>query len=1031
MSGPSTSPGNTSHVTIFDATARCRRAFQEATHIPRLMQQEWAEDRMAEFNLWAAGVGASVTGKASLDDRLCANQETQTIITNLLLMLEILLHQCIGEAPSNQDGKTGSALTEEESIRISDVEDALNQLVRLTLAIRKAGTKSRLAKADGSFNPDSHQICTLRRHLVLLLSVSPDKDGCSNLTIQRLYHDEDSHAIHPDTRQAANFAARLPTTGQRSAVEPLVDAGMDSGYFGRTAITVQGTLPAPSDRKSPGSLKMRTSLDRVPSTRKERTKYQNPRTARDDKMQIGAYPSMSHHHQMQPSPSRSQRLESSQVRHPPGSCWECDHGLYHRSVPVGPNLNPIQRRLVHANLLRRNRFLYAQRHAQKLAPTSTSNDARQVEMEPARTSGSTTLSTYQEEAQPTKFSLPDQSTTTATMVDEPIVIPPKQGTKAPNTVISSSKVIGGNTFFMTKDAWLGHMNKDHGTISQWVCQACSQKNIQVTFSDAEGLTSHLKHQHNEGIKSHHIPMLLSAWRRNIPVEIAACPLCGFEGDEQNTALDHTAEHVHLFALKSLPWKDEEEDHDGRLPHFEQYPYFDVDDSDSNLSSGSHEVSSRSTDSTSYPDVVSRVPDITDHGDNLLTEEALQEFSADTSGRVDPKLWLREVELEDQAVPNMHDNQSGQPESFAKKALYRFGRTLGAGEYGIVREANSAWGKVAVKIILKRNVRGNEHAVYDELNLLQKMVHPHIVPVSDWFESKDKFYIVSPLVTGGELLDRISEHGKYTEKDASQSIRQVLEAVHYLHQRNIIHQDINPKNLRYLTPDLNSPLVLVDCGIAKMLHPPEEMWPGLTESMGYAAPEVMLRKGHGKAVDIWSLGVIAYVLLCGYSPFRSDNMTDLIEECLSGKITFHKRYWKKISKGAEEFILSLLQVNPAHRPSAENALKHPWLKGESASDHNLLLENRAFVDRSSLRIEAVKLENRIKALRMQDESEDQDIPSTIEGLGSPSASGKPGGSETGSTAKGSPDVQGAIFREVVLARVRDMKEREEGGAREKN
>ena len=144
-------------------------------------------------------------------------------------------------------------------------------------------------------------------------------------------------------------------------------------------------------------------------------------------------------------------------------------------------------------------------------------------------------------------------------------------------------------------------------------------------------------------------------------------------------------------------------------------------------------------------------------------------------------------------------------SCSDRAQYRFGRTLGAGTYGIVREAECAGEKYAVKIILKKNVKGNEKMVYDEMVLLQRMKHPHIVRFHDWFESKvgpvtlrgvrldplifvqDKYYIVTQLATGGELFDRICEYGKFTEKDASQTIRQVLEAVDYLHYNNVVHR----------------------------------------------------------------------------------------------------------------------------------------------------------------------------------------------------------------------------------------------------
>ncbi|OJJ85260.1 serine/threonine-protein kinase [Aspergillus glaucus CBS 516.65] len=395
---------------------------------------------------------------------------------------------------------------------------------------------------------------------------------------------------------------------------------------------------------------------------------------------------------------------------------------------------------------------------------------------------------------------------------------------------------------------------------------------------------------------------------------------------------------------------------------------------------------------------------------------------------------------------MLNKLSGQPESYEKKALYRFGRTLGAGTYGIVREAESAAaGKVAVKIILKKNVRGNEKMVYDELEMLQALHHPSIVHFVDWFESKDKFYIVTQLATGGELFDRICEYGKFTEKDASQTIRQVLDAVNYLHERNIVHRDLKPENLLYLTPAPNSPLVLADFGIAKMLETPTELLTSMAGSFGYAAPEVMLKQGHGKAVDMWSLGVITYTLLCGYSPFRSENLSDLIEETRSGRIIFHDRYWRDVSQDAKNFILALLQPDPAHRVSSGEALKHSWLKGESASDRDLLPEIRAYNAKARLRrgIEIIKLANRIEALKMQ-EDDGEDIPSpadmaasagTAEGEGetepfpstSPNGKSSPGSPEgTGTTKKRSLSkiARGSIFREVVLAKVREVKQNEE-------
>lgn len=304
-----------------------------------------------------------------------------------------------------------------------------------------------------------------------------------------------------------------------------------------------------------------------------------------------------------------------------------------------------------------------------------------------------------------------------------------------------------------------------------------------------------------------------------------------------------------------------------------------------------------------------------------------------------------------------------------------------------------------------------------------------------------------------MFDRICEYGKFTEKDASNTIRQVLDAVDYLHYNNVVHRgvsyhphssssanpltDLKPENLLYLTKDPQSQLVLADFGIAKMLDTQDEVLTTMAGSFGYAAPEVMLKRGHGKPVDMWSLGVITYTLLCGYSPFRSENLPDLIEECKHGRIVFHDRYWKDVSKEAKEFIIRLLQPDPGRRATSEEALQDVWIVGDTATDHNILPEIRAYMAKARLRrgIEIIKLANRIEALKIK-EDEDEDVPG--EGdvpANAQEAAGlalnrnkRPKGLSTSEMPqKGSrlsKAARGAIFREVVLAKVREIKEKRE-------
>ncbi|SCV04888.1 LANO_0G13630g1_1 [Lachancea nothofagi CBS 11611] len=343
------------------------------------------------------------------------------------------------------------------------------------------------------------------------------------------------------------------------------------------------------------------------------------------------------------------------------------------------------------------------------------------------------------------------------------------------------------------------------------------------------------------------------------------------------------------------------------------------------------------------------------------------------------------QVEGHTLKKVLNKISGHPTSYVNKIDYIFGRTLGAGSFGVVRQARkvSSGENVAVKILLKKALKGKDvqlQMLYDELSILQRLDHPNIVKFKDWFESRDKFYIVTQLATGGELFDRILKQGKFTEGDAANIIHQILNAVEYLHSRNIVHRDLKPENLLYLTTDADSPLVLGDFGIAKELNSDDELIHKAAGSMGYVAPEVVTTDGHGKPCDIWSLGVVTYTLLCGYSPFVAESVEGFLDECTAGRypVTFHKPYWSSISDEAKDFILNALTVDPHHRPTASELLRHPWIVSKTSKTENLLPEIRTEFDaRRKFReaVEIVKLNNRIKKLKQlysTGEEEDSDI-----------------------------------------------------------
>ena len=270
------------------------------------------------------------------------------------------------------------------------------------------------------------------------------------------------------------------------------------------------------------------------------------------------------------------------------------------------------------------------------------------------------------------------------------------------------------------------------------------------------------------------------------------------------------------------------------------------------------------------------------------------------------------------------------------------RVLGTGHHGSVRECiDRATGmKYAVKSIRKGDPAVKPGGLAREISLLREVNHEGIVQLVDVFEDAEYVHLVTDLCTGGELFDKIVEKSSnydngspcFTESEAANALHQILTAVSYLHRHGIAHRDIKPENILFETKEDDSRIKIIDFGLARKHYANIEKPMGtLLGTPYYIAPEV-LKKRYDNKCDLWSVGVIAYILLCGYPPFNGADNAAVHDAVRTGRYRFPSRDWSGISREARDFVRQLLQKNPSRRMTVEEALNHPWLiKNVSYSD----------------------------------------------------------------------------------------------------
>jgi len=278
-----------------------------------------------------------------------------------------------------------------------------------------------------------------------------------------------------------------------------------------------------------------------------------------------------------------------------------------------------------------------------------------------------------------------------------------------------------------------------------------------------------------------------------------------------------------------------------------------------------------------------------------------------------------------------------------REVYQLNARLKSGSFATVcRGTHRASGrKVAIKCVLRKDLPPNDDAaVYDEVAILASLKHRYICPLIDFFDERECYFLVMELMSGGDLFDRIGTKKTYDERDARNLCQKMLDAMLFIHDNNVAHCDMKPKNLLLRNEEDDSFIKLADFGFATRVYGPNS----LTKQCGtpfFVAPEILMRTPYDQQADMWSVGVIIYLLLSGNLPFMGRSQRELFRAIVIGKYEFDDDVWDSTSEHAKALIQGLLVTDPAKRLTAKQALGSRWFRdrGDMLSRNNLAASSR--------------------------------------------------------------------------------------------
>ncbi|XP_059923237.1 calcium/calmodulin-dependent protein kinase type IV [Gadus macrocephalus] len=318
---------------------------------------------------------------------------------------------------------------------------------------------------------------------------------------------------------------------------------------------------------------------------------------------------------------------------------------------------------------------------------------------------------------------------------------------------------------------------------------------------------------------------------------------------------------------------------------------------------------------------------------------------------------------------------------AVEDFYTMGSELGRGATSIVFrcEEKQTQKPFALKV-LKKTI--DKKIVRTEIGVLLRLSHPNIIRLKEIFETETNITLVLELVTGGELFDRIVERGYYSERDAAHVIHQILEAVAYLHENGVVHRDLKPENLLYEDMSLDAPLKIADFGLSKIIDDQVPM-KTVCGTPGYCAPEILRGNAYGPEVDMWSVGVILYILLCGFEPFfdpRGDQY--MYSRILNCDYQFVSPWWDEVSLNAKDLVSRLILQDPRKRLTVQEALCHPWVLGKAARFSHMDTAQRKLLEFNARRKLKAAMKAVVATSRMHESSRRRTDSCELPGSGAP-------------------------------------------------